>query len=254
MEPHHFPDPTVITGDETLFPGVLIVTLVRPDERNAMSGAMVESLLGLFEGHPARNAGAILITGAGRGFCAGSDLGELAAMGANERQAFEAASGLLARQMVAHPRPIVAAVHGFAIGGGLTLAAACDFVVSSPIAKWSLPEVPIGLFPAWGLEAVERRVGRARARQLSFGLDTLDGATAAHWGLADVIADDPFATGCALAQRLAALPYAQVAAVKDYFARTREGAEADEYANRLFIEACATDTATASFIRYARAR
>lgn len=232
---------------------VRLLTLDRPESRNAMSRVLVEECLDWL-GRAARDdgIGTIVIRGAGHGFCAGSDLAGIAAMGDAGRSAFEADSGLLARTMVAHPKPILAAVHGFAIGGGLTLAAACDVVVSDPAAKWSLPEVPIGLFPAWGLEAVTLRVGRGAARRLSWGIDTLDGAGAAAIGLADVVADDPLAEALAIARRLAALPARQSAAVKRYFAQDRTGEAADAKANALFMAACATPEAAASFERYGR--
>jgi enoyl-CoA hydratase/carnithine racemase len=232
---------------------VRLWTLDRPDSRNAMSRGLVDQCLDWLD-RAAGDAdiGAIVLCGAGRGFCAGSDLGGLAAMDAAGRSAFEADSGRLARAMIAHPRPIVAAVHGFAIGGGLTLAAACDMVVCAADAKWGLPEVPIGLFPAWGLEAVTLRVGRAAARRLSFGIDTLDGRQAAAIGLADAVAEDPLAEAIAIARRLAALPAMQAAAVKRYFAQARTGEAADDEANALFMAACATPEAAASFETYGR--
>lgn len=233
---------------------IVVVTLQRAESRNAMSQMMVDELLAALASEALTKAGAIVLTGGGTGFCAGSDLAGLAAMDNAARSAFEAASGLLARTMMKHPRPIVAAVHGFAIGGGCTLAAACDLVVTTPDARWSLPEVPIGLFPAWGLEPVRMRCGRARARRLAFGLDTLSGATAIDWGLADIVATDPLHEALAVATRLAAMPHAQVAAVKRYFEQERTADAADAEANRLFIDACATEAARASFERFGSRR
>lgn len=236
-------------------PRVRLLTLSRPESRNAMSCELVaECLDRLDQAGRDEHIGAILISGAGRGFCAGSDLAGLAAMDDAGRSVFEADSGRLARAITAHPKPIAAAVHGFAIGGGLTLAAACDVVVTAPDAKWSLPEVPIGLFPAWGLETVTLRVGRARARRLSWGIETLDGRQAAAIGLADRVADDPFAEALAIARRLAALPGAQSAAVKRYFMQAREGEAADAEANALFMAACGTPEARAIFARYDKIR
>jgi enoyl-CoA hydratase/carnithine racemase len=227
--------------------GVIRIILNRPDRRNAMSSAMVESLLRLIDGREGQSAGAILLEGAGKGFCAGSDLGELAAMDIQDRGRFEADCGRLARMMMAHPRPIIAAVHGFAMGGGLTLAAACDIVVGTAEARWALPEVPIGLFPAWGLEGVSRRIGMVRARRLSWGIDRLDGVSAAQSGLVDMLVEDLATRASEQAQRLAALPASQVAMVKRYFAIDRTGQEADAAANALFLMACADDAAKASF-------
>lgn len=245
------PDIRIATPDSD--PRIRLLTLDRPESRNAMSRALVDSCLAWLNdaaGDP--EIGAIVMHGEGRGFCAGSDLAGLAAMDDAARSAFEADSGRLAQKMMAHPKPIVAAVHGFAVGGGCTLAAACDWVVTSADAKWSLPEVPIGLFPAWGLAAVTLRAGRVAARQLSFGIDTLDGTEAAAIGLADIVADDPMAEALAIARRLAALPAMQSAAVKRYFAVERTGEAADAEANALFMAACSTAQAEASFDRFGR--
>ena len=137
-----------------------IVTLNRPAQRNAISAALVDELIAVIsaiENDP--HVGALVLVGAGAGFCTGSDLGGLAEMDTAARRGFEAASGRVARMIAQSPKPILAAAHGFAMGGGLTLAAACDIVLTEADAKWSLPEVPVGLFPAWGLDAVVRRVG-----------------------------------------------------------------------------------------------
>ena len=234
-------------------PRVRLLALNRQASRNAMSRGLVDECLDYLAA-AARDPdiGAIVVHGTGRGFCAGSDLAGLAAMDEAGRSAFEADSGRLARMMMAHPKPILAAVHGFAIGGGLTLAAACDIAVTTPDAKWSLPEVPIGLFPAWGLEPVILRMGLAAARRLSWGIDTLDGTAAARAGLADIVADDPLAQVLAIARRLAALPGPQSTSVKRYFAREQATAAADAEANRLFMAACATPEAAASFARFGR--
>ena len=153
---------------------VLILTLDRPEQRNAMSAALVEAMIATLEALDP-SVRAVMLVGSGRGFCAGSDLAALAAMDNDARSVFETDSARLALLIAAIDVPVIAAVHGFAIGGGLTLAAACDIIVTTADANWSLPEVPIGLFPAWGLGAVEERVGRPAARRLSWGIDTLDG-------------------------------------------------------------------------------
>lgn len=226
--------------------GRLSIGLARPERRNAMSGAMVDSLLRLLDHHDAATAGAIILYGVGRGFCAGSDLDELATMNVDGRASFEAGCGRLALAMAAYPRPIIAAVHGFAIGGGLTLAATCDIVIGAPGARWTLPEVPIGLFPAWGLGALASRLGCSRARQLSWGIDTLDGNRAAAWGLVDDLAENPLAAALDRAGKLALLPQEQAAMVKAFFAMHRTGEDADDQARVLFLKACATQEAAST--------
>jgi enoyl-CoA hydratase/carnithine racemase len=235
---------------------VLIVTLNRAAQRNAMSDALVDRMLALLDDRSGmlRDIGAIVLTGAGTGFCAGSDLAGLAGMTGEARSAFEDASGRLARALTGHPLPIVAAVAGFAIGGGLTLAAACDVVVTTPAARWSLPEVPIGLFPAWGLEAVVNRVGRARAREISWGIDSYDGTAAVAMGLADRLADDPFADACTIARKLAALPAISAAGVKAYFSAAHTPEDGDRMANAIFMDSCASSQAAALFARFAKGR
>jgi enoyl-CoA hydratase/carnithine racemase len=230
---------------------IAIVSLDRPAQRNAMSAALVSDLIEALD-HLEHDTeiGAIVLKGAGRGFCAGSDLGMLAAMDATQRMRFEADSGRLARA-IGHCRcPVVAAVHGFAIGGGLTLAAACDVVVTTPDAKWSLPEVPIGLFPAWGLGAVIGRTGMPAARRICWGVDTLSGQAAQDIGLADMVAVHAEADALAHAEQLAALPRAHAGMVKRYFASLVADEQADAAANRLFHEATLSPEALASFAKF----
>jgi enoyl-CoA hydratase/carnithine racemase len=233
--------------------GIAILTANRPKQRNAMSAGMVdrlnELLSALGEDESVR---AVVLTGAGGGFCAGSDLLGLALMTPQERSDFEAESGRLAILISRLPVPVIAAVQGYAIGGGLTLAAACDVVVTEGRAKWSLPEVPIGLFPAWGLQHVEARIGRPAARRLSWGIETLDGHEAFRIGLVDhVVEDGAFEAAQGIAQRLAALPRAQSASVKAYFSPSDASEQADASANRLFMQATETPEALACFSRFA---
>jgi enoyl-CoA hydratase/carnithine racemase len=176
-------------------------------------------------------------------------------MSAAERSAFEAESGRLARLLGSLSKPVVAAVKGFAIGGGLTLATACDMVVTEAGARWSLPETPIGLFPAWGLASVVERVGKSAARRLAFGIDTLTGVEAHRIGLADHLAEtEVLDAGLEIARKLAALPPVSAACVKDYFFADARGEEADKLANRLFMRTTTTTAAEASFRKFAAKR
>ncbi len=233
---------------------VAILTMNRPRQRNAMSAELVALMIAA-----SRQAaedpciGAILLTGAPPGFCAGSDLVGLAAMDAAARSQFEAESGRLARLFGELPIPVIAAAAGFAIGGGLTLATACDLVVTEEPARWSLPEVPIGLFPAWGLHAVVARAGLPVTRRLAWGLETLTGGQAVQLGLADHLAEtDVVKDALRRAQALAALPRPQLAAVKTYCRANPAGADADALANQLFMQMCATPQAIQTLESFSR--
>ena len=233
--------------------GVAHVTLERPEQRNAMSAGLVADLIDAFESLSVDDAvGAVVLSGSGRGFCAGSDLAGLARMTPVERSVFEADSGRVARMIARLGVPVVAGVKGFAIGGGLTLAVGCDIIVTDSGAKWSLPEAPIGLFPAWGLGLVVDRIGVPAARRLSWGIDTLTGEEAVRLGLADKLAEDPVAEALAIAAQLVGVPRAQSRAVKEYFSSAHTGEEADWTANRIFMAMTETPEAKASFKKYGK--
>jgi enoyl-CoA hydratase/carnithine racemase len=236
--------------------GIARLEMNRPAQRNAMSAALVAGLIEAFTQLSGDSTvRAIILSGAGRGFCAGSDLGGLAAMDAAGRRQFEAESGRLARLIGMLPQPVIAAVAGFAIGGGMTLATSCDLIVSEADAKWALPEVPIGLFPAWGIASVVQRVGRPVAKRLSWGIETLSGAQAYDIGLVDyVVETNSHEKAGEIAAQLAALPAVQAGFVKEYFAVTRTAGdeEADAAANGLFMRSTLTAEAAASFIKFGR--
>jgi enoyl-CoA hydratase/carnithine racemase len=238
---------------EELHGCVLTLTLERPHKRNAMNTELVDRLqkiLVRLENDGAVRA--IVLVGAGPGFCAGSDLAELARASPEKRMAFERESGLVARQLMLCSKPVIAAVHGFALGGGLTLATSCDIVVTSALANWSLPEVPIGLFPAWGLHSVVARVGVARTRQLSFGMEVCDGTEAVRIGLADKLDEHPLSAGQGIALQLASLPPAQVTAVKQYFADAAAVDSTDSRANEIFLKTTESPEGRALLDKFSR--
>jgi enoyl-CoA hydratase/carnithine racemase len=134
-----------------------ILSISRPQRRNAMDRDLVAALvqaLRTFDANP--TVAAIVLTGEAPGFCAGSDLKFIGRLSLEEMCRFEAETGDMARLVGFVRKPVVAAVEGFALGGGFILAASCDLVVSSDAARWHLPEVPIGWLTPWGLGATKR--------------------------------------------------------------------------------------------------
>ena len=164
---------------------------------------------------PIRSVGAIVLAGTPPGFCAGSDLKELSSVDLNGMCLHEAETARLCRSFAFLQKPIIAAVDGFALGGGFVLAISCDIVVSSPGAKWGLPEVSIGWIPPWGLQQLVARVGPSQARRLTWGEENFDGREAHRLGIADFLANEGHsATDAALerAQKIVQLPMPAVAA------------------------------------------
>lgn len=212
---------------------VELLRLDRQAVRNALDAALAAELARAFAATGA-DAGvrAVVLAGNGAGFCAGSDVKEMARVTSERRLEIAREKAALLKAMAGLAKPVVAAVHGFALGGGLMLAAACDVVVTESDTRWRLPEVGLGFFPPWGLEALVARVGVSRARLLVFGHEPLDGARALALGLADVCVSPGEAQAAALAQaeRLAELPAAAVASTKQFFAGLAGAAELDRLA------------------------
>ena len=200
--------------------GVAVVTLNKPARRNALgsesTAALMAVLTRLGEDPACR---VVVLTGAPPAFCAGSDLKELGTLDVPQMCAHEAETARMARQIGLLPVPVVAAVEGYALGGGMILAISCDVVVTARGARWNLPEVPNGWLPPWGLQALMARVGPVRARLLTWGVTPVDGPEALRLGIADVLAEDGAALDSALelAGRLAALPENAVRSTKRYF-------------------------------------
>jgi enoyl-CoA hydratase/carnithine racemase len=200
--------------------GIAQLTILRPKRRNAMDRGMVEALRAALLQFDADEAvSAIVLSGAEPGFCAGSDLGFIGRLDTAEMARFEQETGDMARLMSFISKPIIAAVEGFAVGGGFTLATSCDIVVASRGSRWSLPEVPIGWLTPWGLKSVITRVGLVKARNLCFCLEPLTGAEAHGIGLADYLVDDGTAvsTAATIANKIRSLPMPAVAATKRLF-------------------------------------
>jgi len=239
--------------------GVAVLTLTRPHRRNALSDDLMAHLdRVLTELCEDPSVGAVLLTGEAPGFCAGSDVVELAEMTIPQMRDHELRTAAVCRRIVSGRLPVVAAVEGFALGGGMLLAACCDVIVSGRGARWSLPEARLGWLPPWGLEALAARVGRSRARQLVLDYEPLSAERGYQIGFVDALAADGEAltAGLRIAQRIRDLPAAAVRSTKEYFAHLAgyPAEVGDLVAARLFESDCTTEAAQSSFTRFNRAR
>lgn len=184
--------------------GIALVTLKRPEALNALSQSLLEELAEipeLVQQDP--EVRAVIFTGEGKAFAAGADLKEIAAI----KDPFMGREYALFGQRVfaeiaALPVPTIAAINGYALGGGLELALACDLRVAAKTAKLGLPEVGLGLIPGFGgTQRLPRLIGRGRALDLIFTGRHVDAEEALFLGLVNRVAEDALEEAKKLAQR-----------------------------------------------------
>ena len=168
------------------------LTLNRPDQLNALStrllGALRERIGELAADREVR---AVVVTGAGRAFAAGADIGEMRGMTALAAESFSRLGHETLAALEALPVPVIAAVNGFALGGGLELALACDFVYAARRARFGQPEVSLALIPGFGgTSRLPRRVGPGWARELVTSGEAIGTDIAERIGLVNRVFDD----------------------------------------------------------------
>ncbi len=232
---------------------ICVIEIDRPNRRNALDHATVMAMRARFAAlNSDETVSAMVLSGTPPGFCAGSDLKELATLDLNGMAEHEADTAAFARGISFMSKPVVAAVSGFALGGGFILAASCDVVVSAPTTRWHLPEVVNGWIPPWGLTMLSARCGPVKARRLTWGASAIDGVEAHRLGVADIVADNSLDAAVAEAEALAKLPAEAVASTKRFFARQimRTGEADDTEANILFVDDCRSAAAVATFKRF----
>jgi 2-(1,2-epoxy-1,2-dihydrophenyl)acetyl-CoA isomerase len=202
--------------------GVAVVTLNRPDRLNSFTTEMHECLASvLADVTEDESCRAIVITGAGRGFCAGQDLNDRAVAPGSVRndlgESVEKRYNPLVRQMRALPKPIIVAVNGVAAGAGASLALHGDIVLAARSAKFIQSFVKIGLLPdTGGTWTLTHLLGEARAKALALLGEQLTAEKAESWGLIWKAVDDAdlMAEAMRLAHQLAASPPLSLAAIK----------------------------------------
>ena len=221
---------------------VAVVTLNRPEKLNSFTHAMHVELRAAFDEIEASQTRgqtrAMIITGAGRGFCAGQDLGDKTFQINDD---FDAGDSLeqnynpLVKRIVAMPLPVIAGVNGVAAGAGANIALACDIVLAAESAKFIQSFAKIGLIPdAGGTWMLPRQLGMARAKGLAMLAEPLSAQKARDWGLIwDVIADDELMpTTLKMAKRLATRPTKAFAAIK----QAMHAATSNDLATQLELE------------------
>jgi 2-(1,2-epoxy-1,2-dihydrophenyl)acetyl-CoA isomerase len=194
---------------------VALITLNRPDALNSFTRAMHHDLWVVLDRAEADSAvRALVVTGAGRGFCAGVDLSEFdfapgpdLIQRADPGPVIEQAFNPTTRRLLGLRMPTIAAVNGVAAGAGASFAMACDIAIAAPGASFIQAFSKIGLIPdAGGSWLLVERLGLARAMALAMTGDKLPAAQAKEWGMIWEVADDPLAASLALANRLAVMP------------------------------------------------
>jgi enoyl-CoA hydratase len=176
---------------ETDESGVALITINRPEKRNALSRAVLDDIAGALD--RLWNDGAIraaIVTGAGeKAFIAGADIAEIETMAPLEAAALSYRVQVLFRRMEQSPKPIVAAINGFALGGGLELAMACTVRFASENATLGQPEVKLGIMPGYGgTQRLPRLVGRGRALELLLTGEAIAAQEAHRIGLVNAVA------------------------------------------------------------------
>jgi methylglutaconyl-CoA hydratase len=166
------------------------ITLNRPEKRNAVSFQLVEDLIGALGTIDKSDSQVVIITGAGKAFCAGLDLEELKLLiGKSQEQNLKdsATMASLFRTIYDFPKPTIAAVNGAAIAGGTGIATMCDFTLAVPEAKFGYTEVKIGFVPAIVSSYLVFQVGHKIARDLLMTARLFDAAEAHRYGLVNEI-------------------------------------------------------------------
>ena len=164
---------------------IATLTINRPDKLNALNNRVIAELGEMIDSLRAdRDVGGIILTGAGRAFVAGADISELEEVAGDSAEALAKRGQSVFRRFETSPKPTIAAVNGFALGGGCELAMACHVRVASENAKFGQPEVKLGLIPGYGgTQRLPRLVGKGRALQLLLTGEMIDAQEAFRIGL-----------------------------------------------------------------------
>ncbi len=224
---------------------VLTITLNRPEVYNAVNRAMHDGLAAALADAADPEVRAVVITGAGRGFCSGQDLREFGTLPGGVRAALEETYHPNIRAIRALSKPVIAAVNGPCAGAGLSLACSCDVRIGSTNANFVPGFIGIGLVPdAGGTWFIHRLLGFTRAFEWMVSNRRLGADEALDWGLvSEVVAADDFeARTSDLARWYASLPTSAVAMTKQLFDHAHTAALEDQLELEATLQQAATET------------
>lgn len=220
--------------------GILTLTFNRPDKLNALNVATLVALdEAILNAAAAENVRAIVLTGSGeKAFMAGADIGEFMAVSANGAREFAERGQRVLSHIETCPKPVLAAVNGYALGGGCEVAMACHLRIASEKARFGQPEVNLGIIPGYGgTQRLVQLVGKGKALELMMTGDNISAADALRVGLVNhvvphelllefsrsllsrIITKAPIAVGMVISSVNAASSSADYAAEIDAFSR-----------------------------------
>jgi len=197
-------------------PAISTITVNRPKALNALNSHTLRELTQAVR--ECADSRVIILTGAGeRAFVAGADIAEMSKMTVVQAKEMARLGQRSTSALEDLPIPVIAAVNGFALGGGMELVMACDLAIASEKARFGQPEINLGIIPGFGgTQRLARRVGAPRARQMIYGGDMIDAETARQWGLVNRVVkpEDLLAEARKLAATLATKPPVALAQAK----------------------------------------
>ena len=227
--------------------GILTITINRPDKLNALNRGVFTDLGNCIKAfHDDNSLKAAIITGAGeKAFVAGADISEFGGLNAEEGKALAARGQVVFNSIERGPKPVIAAVNGFALGGGCELTMACHMRVASETARFGQPEVNLGLIPGYGgTQRLVQLIGKGKALELLMTADMIKAPEAMSLGLVNhvVPAEELMSTAEEIARKImtkAPIAVAKViASVNAYF---EDGVNGLEYEIEQFGECCTTE-------------
>lgn len=197
-----------------------VLKIARPEALNALNKQVLQDLKTLLTelGHK-KDIRALVVTGEGeKAFVAGADIKEMEHLSTAQAREMAVSGQALLQKLEDLPVPVICVMNGFALGGGLELALACDFIIASNKAKWGLPEVTLGLIPGYGgTQRLTRNLGRALARRVAMSGEIFSAQQGYEWGLFTQVVEPEqlMPTAMKLAETLASRAPLSVAWVKE---------------------------------------